>query len=1137
MGNPKEQFHWDNRLIEFLETIEYHGHKKILHILRGPGFHGEGRGGIKQFDWSTWNLPLPSHFARHKNVSGYTTENGIHATLLKGFLEICSLEKSSVSPIIDNPVSKIIPVAMQVDGMAIKPGLIFDRRQGILVGGTRKIDNEFIEENPSPSPDDLKSLFAQEAEVTCITSLDNKLTLPVGVDYIAKGGSAVDTLKKITRHSIQLQTCLQCLKSVPLDNGVIKETSCFSECKNCLELGDVCETCEQAGQLYVEPALRRCEHCLKQGHKCIKLLVLVMATDSESKNKTAKEMFEESKTNGKCSSYLNLASCVPDGVHVGKRLARQFSNWFLIVDGYRINRVILRTLRGDPLLKDKLRPYLSVASCRNRDRMDVDASLEISSKPVRDIISKVKTITHTIIPEKYRIYEDNKKGIISAPIALCKMENGNLLLVDAQKGKLFSIRLHYPVDVVEVTNKLKHPVAISYIEDVVYISDIAEKVINYLDLKSESVYDPCRMTVKQLQTALKKIGLWQNEYNKLKKGDLQEKLQKWIDDNSENTINGQGQTQSQKIGKLKIHNLEEVVPSALCAVGKKLIVADLCNGNIYFMDLYSNGISISASVRQTITTSIPSIHCATQKDNYVYMASSDEENGGIFSIEVKGEVLDSTVSKLKSNGTAELKQAFGISAHTSKDSILISDIKDKKVKVLSDLQNQNILRDFVGNGSTGNKDGIEANFQQPAGLCVEQNTVFVTDIATGTVKIVIDSAPLVQFLEMLHTFHHSIDVTLNDKKTTDEFQERITYLEGVHNYILKCNAQIKSATGTTKTLQGPEGACTAQSISDLEMMIQCMKNVLSFIRKYQPNYEEKLHIKSFLTLVVENLFSEMRQGNDMPLVLQFCQKFQFCTRELLKRITSCSFIYYTGRPSYYHLTKTVNDSKINFNDISKMGLPEKKKLTSSQQTNLKTWCTEFGRSVRQNTVRGLTTKDKPGTLPLACYETENTKVNTIDISNLGECLKKDKQIKQLQQKKVVLPKKTIVFKRINNKLTLAKLCENVLETDGELQNVKCVIYHEDILHPLTFVSGNTDFMNSNEILGSIDSDDFTEQNDTITLSYEFYESTKSDKDIATADEIEEEVQESTEALQRESDCVRRSRRNRHTNVNPDFLYI
>ena len=98
--------------------------------------------------------------------------------------------------------------------------------------------------------------------------------------------------------------------------------------------------------------------------------------DSESHNKAAKDLLEEKKKkNNTIDPYLALSQCLPDPFHVGKEVSRQFSNWYLVENGYRINPVQLRILRNDPHLTRLLVEHLKVAVCRNRDRMDVDSML------------------------------------------------------------------------------------------------------------------------------------------------------------------------------------------------------------------------------------------------------------------------------------------------------------------------------------------------------------------------------------------------------------------------------------------------------------------------------------------------------------------------------------------------------------------------------------------------------------------------------------------------------------------------------------------------------------------------------------------------------------------------------------------
>ncbi len=56
-----------------------------------------------------------------------------------------------------------------------------------------------------------------------------------------------------------------------------------------------------------------------------------------------------------------------------------------------------------------------------------------------------------------------------------------------------------------------------------------------------------------------------------------------------------------------------------------------------------------------------------------------------------------------------------------------------------------------------------------------------------------------------------------------------------------------------------------------------------------------------------------------------------------------------------------------FQDLPKMSDPAKVSLTPIQLEQLQLWRAEFGQSVWQSTVHDLSTKDKPGTLPMYSY--------------------------------------------------------------------------------------------------------------------------------------------------------------------------
>ena len=122
-------------------------------------------------------------------------------------------------------------------------------------------------------------------------------------------------------------------------------------------------------------------------------------------------------------------------------------------------------------------------------------------------------------------------------------------------------------------------------------------------------------------------------------------------------------------------------------------------------------------------------------------------------------------------------------------------------------------------------------------------------------------------------------------------------------------------------------------------------DISSTLEEISPLLLNSLDLKGLTTLVVENLFAEMR--NEMPLVLQFSRRFSSAMRENLKRITRCSFIYYTSLSSYY--TKQVGF--FSFDQLPSMPMPVRNALVTRQQLDqMRTWRAEFGQSMQQQTV-------------------------------------------------------------------------------------------------------------------------------------------------------------------------------------------
>lgn len=143
-------------------------------------------------------------------------------------------------------------------------------------------------------------------------------------------------------------------------------------------------------------------------------------------------------------------------------------------------------------------------------------------------------------------------------------------------------------------------------------------------------------------------------------------------------------------------------------------------------------------------------------------------------------------------------------------------------------------------------------------------------------------------------------------------------------------------------LQGQDGVCSQQTIRDLEVTLSTLKHIDGSIENISLQYVSKLDMASLTILVVENLFTELRDGNDMPLVLQFAHRLSSTLREHLKTNTKGSFNYFTSSSASY--SKQLGFSP--FSTIPTMSKPERdSKVTRRQSTEMQKWREEFGQSV------------------------------------------------------------------------------------------------------------------------------------------------------------------------------------------------
>ena len=203
----------DEEVVEFFNTIEHLGGESTVNFLRGPMLHGTKKGGIKKPDEANPNLSGPSKPTRQKMKGGYTTASGVLKDMHLGFLKFVSGEMYQIAPVLDRPNIKVFVAAMQNDGTALQPGILFDEGLKCNVGLKTKVDLQFAKDNPSPDATFLKADVITEANVSIITTLCGIISMPVAVEYVRKAGkTGEDMLSMFTKQIESLQCCQACVE-------------------------------------------------------------------------------------------------------------------------------------------------------------------------------------------------------------------------------------------------------------------------------------------------------------------------------------------------------------------------------------------------------------------------------------------------------------------------------------------------------------------------------------------------------------------------------------------------------------------------------------------------------------------------------------------------------------------------------------------------------------------------------------------------------------------------------------------------------------------------------------------------------------------------------------------------------------
>lgn len=143
---------------------------------------------------------------------------------------------------------------------------------------------------------------------------------------------------------------------------------------------------------------------------------------------------------------------------------------------------------------------------------------------------------------------------------------------------------------------------------------------------------------------------------------------------------------------------------------------------------------------------------------------------------------------------------------------------------------------------------------------------------------------------------------------------------------------ILGAFGTPAVIPSPQGTVSLVVMEHERMILKSLRDIRDLQTVLNPSLTTEFSIKSLLTLVVENAFSEMRGGaTEMPLQLEFDYRYNMAIKERLKRQCFTLFVYFTASKSYYPRVYTTTHYK----DLPKLPPPKAHKLSEKQVNEMR----------------------------------------------------------------------------------------------------------------------------------------------------------------------------------------------------------
>ena len=196
------------------------------------------------------------------------------------------------------------------------------------------------------------------------------------------------------------------------------------------------------------------------------------------------------------------------------------------------------------------------------------------------------------------------------------------------------------------------------------------------------------------------------------------------------------------------------------------------------------------------------------------------------------------------------------------------------------------------------------------GICTEfDSVVYVRDAQANSLMVCTEVKQCSLFLNAMGSLYNAFSVhNKGSTYTVKRPDEALILVRQCKDFLNDITVDIRSNTGISRTLNGPEGHVSAKTVQSVSMTEWGLQRLFDNLKTFD---YQATNLLSCMTLDVENCHSTVHIKQVNMSVKEYSRSFAVTMKESVKRVTQWGAYYHKSRKSWYPKPEeTISFSKV-----------------------------------------------------------------------------------------------------------------------------------------------------------------------------------------------------------------------------------